>query len=293
MISKIKNKERQGEVYIGLEVLLWSLFPVITILSYSGVTPLISLGWSTLFAAIFFGIILTFKKKWHELHDKTALKDILLVSVFIGVGFYSFYYFGLTLTTAGNASIIALSEVLFTFIFFQLWKKETLPQSHIFGAILLVIGAFIVLFPNASSLNLGDILIVLAVSTAPFGNFFQRRARKRVSSYTIMFGRSALSTIFIFIFAYLLGERSSVLSVQQSLLFLVVNGVLLLGLSKILWLEGIHRISVTKAIALNSAGPLLTLVFAWMLLGEIPTMWQLAAFVPMFAGVLLLSKGKS
>ena len=52
--------------------------------------------------------------------------------------------------------------------------------------------------------------------------------------------------------------------VSSSLLFLVINGVLLLGVSKILWIEGIHRINVTKANALNSLGPLLTLLFAWL-----------------------------
>jgi len=69
-----------------------------------------------------------------------------------------------------------------------------------------------------------------------------------------------------------------------------VNGVLLLGVSKILWLEGIKRISVVKAGALASISPLLTIVVAWPVLHNTPTMAQLFALAPMSLGVMLLSR---
>jgi len=58
------NKERQGELFIFSEVALWALFPVITILSYNQLSPLVALAGSTLFAAIFFAIVLSIRKKW-------------------------------------------------------------------------------------------------------------------------------------------------------------------------------------------------------------------------------------
>ncbi len=292
MLKNIQNQERQGEMYIFLEILLWSLFPVITILSYSEVSPLVSLAWSTLFAAVFFAINLSMKKKWHELRDKDALKDIVMITLLIGIGYYSLYFLGLQYTTAGNASIIGLSEVLFSYLFFNVVNKEPFSKNHTLGAIMLVIGASIVFLPKAGVLNIGDFLIILALATAPFGNYFQRRARERVSSDTIMFGRSALSILFLFPFAYFLGNNLSLIKVQNSLIFLLINGVLLLGLSKLLWLEGIHRMSVTKASALGGLIPLFTLLFAWLLLGEIPTSYQLIAFIPMFIGVLLVTNQK-
>lgn len=56
------TQERKGELIILSEGVLWSLFPVVTILSLKTVAPLLSLAWSMLFAAIFFGIVLFFKK---------------------------------------------------------------------------------------------------------------------------------------------------------------------------------------------------------------------------------------
>ncbi len=73
------------------------------------------------------------------------------------------------------------------------------------------------------------------------------------------------------------------------MIFLLANGVLIFGVSKILWLEGISRISVTKALALGSLAPLFTLFIAWIVLKQAPTAWQIASLAPFFLGVLLLT----
>ncbi len=152
------------------------------------------------------------------------------------------------------------------------------------------VGAGIVLYPNLREFHGGDLLIVLASAIAPLGNFFQQRARQHVGSEIILLIRSGISTIVIFLCAYFSGAGVVLFGIHSSLLFLAVNGFILLGLSKLLWIEGIHRISVTKAIALSNVSPVLTLFFAWLILQESPTPWQLAAVVPIFLGIRLLRK---
>lgn len=283
------SKQRAGELFILSEVALWGLFPVITILSFASSTPLVSLGWSTFFATLFFSVLLTIRKKWGDVFKASSIFDTLRATFFIGFLYYGFFFFGLQYTSAGNASIVALiSEVFFSYCFFHVWHKHSIPKLHILGGVCMVIGALIVLYPTVHSPQLGDMLIIAASFMAPFGNFFQQRARKKVSSESIMFIRSILTTPLAFTLAYLLGVNP--FSFDSSLLALfIVNGVFLFGLSKILWIEGTHRISVTKANALASLAPLVTLLFAYLLLKEVPTLWQLLAFVPMFIGVILLS----
>lgn len=283
------NKEREGELFIFGEAALWALFPVITILSYGKVSPLVSLGISSIFASIFFAIILSLKKKWHEIKMASAFKDILWTTFFIGILYYLFFFFGLRYTSAGNASIIALTEVFFSYLFFNIWKKDPLPLYHIAGAILMLVGAIIVLYPNFHKFQLGDILIVIAATIPPFGNFFARRARGKVSSEAIMFVRSIISGAVILLIAFISGNSFSYPDFKSSFVVLFINGVFLLGLSKVMWIEGIVRISVVKANALGSVGPLLTLLFAWLFLRNIPTSWQLLSFIPMFFGIILLS----
>lgn len=286
------SEERKGDVAILIGGLLWGLFPIITVLSYRSIKPLTALAYSTLFSTIFFVVMLTIRGKWHELKRTDAWADIILTTLFIGILFYAFIFTGLKYTSPGNVSLIGLLEVFFSYLLFNVWRREYFSSSHIIGSLLMVFGAGILFFPQVDGLNKGDIFIVLSTIVAPFGNLFQQRARKKVSSETIMFGRSFLTTVSIFLIIQLFDEQAKIGEVRQGILFLIMNGVLLLGLSKILWIEGIHRISVTKANALSSITPLFTLIFAYIFLKQVPTIWQVVAFGPLFAGLILLTRSQ-
>ncbi|MBI2175397.1 MAG: DMT family transporter [Parcubacteria group bacterium] len=286
------SQERQGEIFIFSEALLWSLFPVITVLSLGSFSPVVALGWSTLFAAVFFGIILAVKKKWKEFKNTSALKDILLATGIIGILYYLLFFFGLRSTSAGNASIIALSEIFFSFLFFNIWRKDYMPTAHIYGALFMLVGAVIVLFPNFTAFRSGDMMILLGAAIAPVGNFFQRRARGAVSSETILFIRSSVGAPVVFLVAYALGGSFLAISFNKAFLYLIINGLLLLGLSKVFWIEGILRINVAKAGALSSVGPLFTLLFAWLFLHNAPTIFQMLSLIPIGAGIILLGSNK-
>jgi drug/metabolite transporter (DMT)-like permease len=286
------SKEREGELFNLGGSLLWGFFPIITIISYNSLSPVTSLAFSTLFGAIFFAIVLSIKKKWHEVTNLSALRDILFATFILGICYYLLYFFALRYTSAGNASIIALAEVFFSYLFFNLWKKDNLPLFHLAGAFLMMVGAIIVLYPNIHQFHIGDLLVLAAAIIAPFGNFFARRARKVVSSESILFTRSTIGAIAIFLLGISLKINFSAIDIKNSLFFLIINGFLIFGLSKIFWIESIHRISVVKANAIGCISPLLTLIFAWVILKNVPTVWQLFAIIPMFFGIILLGKNK-
>lgn len=286
------SEERKGEIIIFFEALLWGLFPVITILSLRDVPTMLALAWSTLFAAIFFAIIVSIKKGWQQIGDRDAFFDIMMATFIQGVAFYLLVFFGLRYTSSGNASLIGLSEIFFSFIFFNVWRKECISVAHIAGAVLMILGASIVFYPNVHEFRLGDLLILSAAFIAPLGNFFQRRARRKVNSETILFVRSLIGAVVIFGVAYFAKVSFAMVHAERTFIFLVINGFFLLGLSKFLWIEGIHRINVAKAGAIGGISPLLTLFFAWVMLGDIPTKFQLLSFIPMFFGMILLSKNK-
>ena len=78
--------------------------------------------------------------------------------------------------------------------------------------------------------------------------------------------------------------------ILNSLWFLFINGFILFGLSKIFWVEAIHRITITKANTLGAITPALTMVFAFLILKDIPTIWQIMGFIPMFIGIYIVSE---
>jgi drug/metabolite transporter (DMT)-like permease len=283
------TKEKKGELSMFVSAFLWAFFPILTVVMYRKLPSIIVLGWDTVFCGIFFIGLIAFRNRWHEFRSWYFWKYAIGASLCIGVLFYGLYFIGLSKTTPGNATIIALSEVLTSFVFFSLYKKELLSKSHILGAILMLVGAFFVLVPGYSGAHIGDFFVLGATIIAPLGNYFQRKVRAVASSESLVFARCIISAPFIFILARVLGQHADAGAVYDMIPYLIIAGVVLFGLSKFLWIEAIHRISVTKASALSSLTPFLTLLFAWLILRQVPTVWQLASLVPFFLGTLLLT----
>ncbi len=289
----LKHKEIQGEIFIFLDNSIWALFPIFVILTVSKISSIFAAAISTLFAALFFAILVTYKKQWHEIKVKKALKDILIMTVLIGILFYILLFIAVEQTTAGNASIILLMEVFFTMVILGLWKKEKQTIKSVGGGFLMVIGAFFVMFKGGFVLNQGDILILLATILPPIGNYYSQRARKLVGSNIIMFVRSMVAGLFMLGLAFIVEQTPSLIDIKDSLLNLFITGFVILGLSKIFWIEAIHRISITKAITLTAYAPAFTLIFAYFILGDIPTIWQILGFIPMVVGIYLITEIKN
>lgn len=284
------SHNRQGELIIFFESLLWSLFPIVTISLYQHISPLFTLALSALFALIFFGIILLFKKQWNDFKNKQAVWDIVRGSFFLAI-FWFFTFTGLKYTNSGNASIVLLMEIFFSYLFFGLWKKEKQHLFHIIGAIIMAIGAIIILFPGELQINKGDLFILIGTIFPGIGNYFQQKARTQINSYSLLFIRNLVSTPFWFIIAFTSGQTiPTIIDLQTTFPLFLFSGIFLFGLSKILWIEGIHRIPLTKAISLTTITPAFTLIFAYFILNEIPTIWQILGFFPILIGGILITK---
>lgn len=290
-LSSLSEKQ-QGEFAAYGAALLWSFFPIVTVLTVSSLPPLYSAAMGTALSALFFACMLAWRNHWAELRTRTAWRDMLLATFFIGIVFYALVFFGYRFTTPGNGALVSLLEILFTFVVVHLlWKHEHVVPVHALGGAFMFVGAAVILLPGRSEgWNVGDILILLATLSAPIGNIYAQRARRLVSADTLMFVRSVLSALFLFALAILLEPVPAFSAIRASVWLLLLNGILLLGLSKILWLEAIHRLSIAKTVALTAIEVLLTLVLAYVLLGQAITTEQALSIVPMLLGVFLLTR---
>ena len=282
------SNARKGDIIISFEILLWSFFPILTIISLNSLNFAYSLAFTFLIASVFFLAIIAYGKKWSDFLHMPSMKYVLGATFFIGL-YYALVFYGLQFTTAGNSSIILLMEVFFSFLILgMLLGKERITSNGGVGALLMVLGAIIVLFRGGFHFNAGDIIILAATAFPPFGNYLMQKARKNVSSVTIMFIRSLVTSAFMLLIGLLFFDFPGSSELRASMPFLMISGILLFGLSKILWMEAIHRIPITRAVSLSTISPAFTLVFAFFILKEIPTAFQIAGLVPLVAGALLI-----
>ncbi len=286
------SQERQGELLIVGEGLIWAFFPVIAKLTYASLSPLYTAGISALFAALFFITLSLFQGKVSEWHIKESYKPILLSTFCIGILFYGLMFIGVQYTSAGNVALLAPLQIFFTILILRIWNKEKMSRAQVTGSVLMILGVLFILMQNGFSPKRGDILVIIAAMIPPIGNYYAKEARKYVSSSTLLVWRNLIAGVFFLVIASIFFPIPSFKNLENSFFFLSINGFLLFGLSKLMWVEGIHRILIGKAISLSSIGSGFSLVYAFLFLKEIPTVWQIAGLIAIIAGVYFLTRNK-
>ena len=159
---------KKGILYVLIAGIIWGTsFPAVRYALF--VTDFWTL---TLFRFVFASIssliagFIIFRKDFFKEMKIMGDKFVLLLSGMM-FGGYIFESIGQGLTTAGKASLLVMTSVLYVAIFGSLWLKEKMTKLKILGIVLGITGiAFLTIFQDLSSLLggslIGDLLCALA-----------------------------------------------------------------------------------------------------------------------------------
>ncbi len=281
--------KNRGELYSILIALLESLFPIISIYILVSIQPLFAYAFSIMVANVVFIVLISYQKTWSEFLVKEAWADLLWLTFYITTLFV-LMMIGLQYTTAGNMSVIISLQLFFAYLYFNVFGSEKMTLIHSIGALFMGIGAIIVLFPDDFSLNKGDVFIFLAAIIAPLVSKHQQKARLFVSAKTILAFRNIVALPFVLAFAFYMETIPTLENLSDVGVYIVLNGIIIFVFSKLLFVEALSLISVTKLLALVSFMPIFTLILAYFFLGEKATLSQLLGVVPIVLGSYLITK---
>lgn len=283
------TREREGEVLMfGLSI-LESWFPILSIVAMSYVGALHTYMYSLVIAFLFYMAIMFKRDRFKELKNRAAYKDLLLTTFWITFLFI-FIFIGMRYTTAGNMAVIVFLQVLFSYLYFNVFGTEKMHKIHLVGAVIMSIGALIILIPHDFEFNKGDWLILIAAAASPIANLYQKRARDYCSSETILGFRTVIGFPFVALLAYYLEPSVSYEDFMSALpyIFLIATGIYVAA--KLMWIEALNRLSITKLSAMLALLPVFTLIFAYLYLGEIPEFRQMMGIIPVIVGGYLITK---
>jgi drug/metabolite transporter (DMT)-like permease len=287
--DKELTKEREGEfLMLGL-AFLESWFPILSIVAMSYIGALHTYTYSLVIALMAFVVIMIRRDRFKELKNTAAYKDLLLTSFWI-TSLFTLVFIGMRYTTAGNMAVIIFLQLLFSYLYFNVFGKDKMDGLHLFGAILMGVGALVILFPDKVVFNKGDFLILIAAAISPIANLYQKRAREFCSSETILGFRTIVGLPFIATLAYVLEPEVEYEAFISALPYIALIGIVIYVFSKIMWIEALHRISITKVSAMMGLVPMMTLIFAYFYLGETPAIRQIIGVIPVLVGGYLLTK---
>lgn len=283
------TRERQGELLmLGLSI-LESWFPILSIVAMCYVGALHTYMYSLIIAFFFYMAIMYKRDRFKELKNRAAYKDLLLTTFWITTIFI-LIFIGMRYTTAGNMAVIVFLQVLFSYLYFNVLGKEKMDTVHLIGAILMTIGALIILIPHDMQFNKGDWLILLASAFAPIVNLYQKRAREYCSAETILGFRTVVGFPFVALLAYGLEPAASWEDIKSAFPYIFLIATLIYVAAKIMWIEALNRITITKLSAMLALMPLFTLLFAYLYLGEVPQIRQLMGIIPVLLGGYFITK---
>ena len=283
------TREREGELLmLGLSV-LESWFPILSIVAITYVGALHTYMYSLLISLFFFLVIMYKRRRFVELKNRAAYKDLLLTTFWI-TSIFAFIFIGMRYTTAGNMAVIIFLQVLFSYLYFNVLGKEPMEKVHLAGAVIMGVGALIILIPEDLAFNKGDLLILAAAAMAPIVNLYQKRARVYCSSETILGFRTLVGLPFIALMAYLMEPAVTADAFLSALPYIFLIGTGVYVVSKIMWIEALNRITITKLSAMLALMPMMTLFFAYLYLNEVPEFRQLVGILPVLVGGYLITK---
>jgi O-acetylserine/cysteine efflux transporter len=253
--------------------------------------PILFAGLSILLASIFLFIHTAITSSLRDIFNRKALPYIVAVTFLIIIIPSIFIFTGTKMTSGVNTTILLQTEVFFTFIFVALFFRENITLRRIIGALIIVIGTTIILYNGTFYLNWGDLLIILGVMFFPFGNMAAKKALAIVPSNVILLLRSFFGGIVLIIFSILVEDSAAEIlpAVQNHIFYIAVNGIVIMYISKVLWYEGLKRIDISKAIPIAMSFPAFSLLFLYIFINEVPSVYQWIGIALTMLGVGFLT----
>lgn len=250
------------------------LFAGVVILSTSGIlirlataAPLI-IAFYRMFFSILFMSPFIFQKYREALVYFKEIK-LLLVGFFLAAHFFlwttAFEY-----TSVSNAVIFIALQPLFTYLLEYFFAREDLQPGIISGIIFAVLGSIVISIGNFNGFFVslrGDVLAIIATFFAASYLFAGRGLRERLAYFPYLYIIYTYAALFLGIMSLFTRQQFIGHGWQNYLCFLgLALGPTLMGHSILNY--SVRKLPATVVSLTILLEPVLTTIFAWMLLGE-------------------------
>ncbi|WP_421380830.1 DMT family transporter [Bacillus salacetis] len=234
-----------------------------------------------------------FIKYWKEL-KKITMKDW---GYAMAAGFFLAFHFilwfeSLNYTSVASSTVLVTLQPLFAFLGTYLFFKEKFSKTALLSGALAISGSIVISWGDfrISGMALwGDLLALLACALVTAYLLFGQNVRKRLSLVTYTFIVYLISTIVLFIYVWLKGEKLGPYPKEEWVYFLLLAIIpTLLGHTLFNWsLKWLSTSTISMAILFEPVG---ASILAYYLLGEAVIMSQVIGGGIILLGIFLFVK---
>ncbi len=230
--------------------------------------------------------------------DRRDLRGILWLGFLSNALYQFFFVLGLERTRAGNGALMMAMSPVFAYLIGVLMKRERFIPGVLGGVILSVAGvATIVLFASGGvsfgSSWRGDLMMIGAAAcwgwqSSESIRFLQKYGAIRLTVSTMIAGTAIMVPLSL---PWLTAQDWTGIAPVVWLGF-GYSGLLSIAYCYLIWAYALSKIGVAHTSVFNNVTPIVALIGGWILLGEQPSILQLAGVVLVLVGVFMVRSRK-
>jgi drug/metabolite transporter (DMT)-like permease len=274
---------------------------------------LMALIWGVNFSVVKFGTTLVDPLAYNGL--RVSLAALLLVTIVavtraplppvrtivallalgvLGNGIYKFFFVEvIARTSASDAALVVAASPAFIAIIGRIRGVERVSRKGVSGIVLSIAGIALVVLgttqgnEGSSSLT-GDLLVLCGSLCWAFYTVLLKPHTERVpgmqlSAFTMVGG--AVPLVIVAWPAISRAQWSGVPTLGWAAL--AYSGVFALVVAYYFWYRGVKVLGPTRTAMYSNLQPVIAVLVAWIMLGEVPTVWQCVGAVSIMVGLLM------
>jgi drug/metabolite transporter (DMT)-like permease len=292
-VSRARTRVWLAEVALLLMAIIWGVNFSIIKYGTTVVPPLAFNGVRITLAAIILAVI-----AFALGGPAPARRDLiaLLALGALGNGIYQVLFVeGLALTRAGEAALVVGASPALMALIGRMRGVERVDKRRVAGIALSIFGVGLVVLGRATSGGnsqggslVGDLLVLVGAVCWAVYTILLIPYTTRVSGWWV----TALSIVGGSMVLLVVGGRDIVAVdwtavPRNAWLAILYGSVLALVIAFFFWYYGIRVLGPTRTALYGNLQPLIALLVAWLLLHEVPTVWQGLGAATIVSGVLL------
>ncbi len=186
---------------------------------------------------------------------------------------------------AGTASMLGKMTTVYSIGFGLFWLHDRLTRRQIAGAIVAVIGVFVITFQPVEYLRVGSLMIVFSTFLYALHAAIVKRYGGDMDFLNFFFFRLLFTTGFLFVIA--VGQNALAWPTGSTWALLILGGTVDVVISRSLYYLALRRLPISLFAVILTLSPVIAIGWALLLFDTFPSPQQLLGGLLVLAGVLL------
>lgn len=299
MTTDHPRQTRRVEIILLAIIFIWGINTPVMKIGLNAIDPLVYNAFRMAIAALITGAAMFAAGKYRPM----AAKDLRLLAAIGVFGFFTnqiFIIYGMAATTAGNAALVLATLPVNVALINRVLGYETLGPRVALGILVSLAGVLLTVLGAGKELSLsgphltGAVLILIGQCGYGWYTVAFRPLTEKYSLHQIMASVFAINAVLFIIIAVPDIARADWPAVPATGWYSVVfSAVFALAIANFTWIWAVKNLGSTRVSLYPNLCPVISIVFAWLFLGETFGLLQAAGAAVIFLGLWLARGGPS